>query len=75
MTEDEKETPTDEKTKLERLDTFIRWLGTERDNAVVKLKATQFVLEERERELLELKGKCFTCRLHYAHAGPCDLDD
>jgi hypothetical protein len=28
----------------------------------------------RERELLELKGPCSTktCRLHYAHSGPCD---
>lgn len=39
------------------------------------LRATQFVLGERERELLELKGPCSkrTCRLHYAHAGPCDV--
>ncbi|WP_345509485.1 dATP/dGTP pyrophosphohydrolase domain-containing protein [Phytohabitans houttuyneae] len=38
-----------------------------------RLAATQAVLAERERELLELKGACSTeaCRLHYAHAGPC----
>lgn len=41
------------------------------------LHATQFVLGERERELLELKGPCSNqaCRLHYAHAGPCDVID
>jgi hypothetical protein len=33
------------------------------------------VCAERERELLELKGPCSVkdCRLHYAHAGPCDV--
>lgn len=37
-------------------------------------QATRFVLAERERELLLLKGPCSNrdCRLHYAHAGPCD---
>jgi hypothetical protein len=37
--------------------------------------ATRAVLSERERELLELKGPCSNtgCRLHYAHAGPCDI--
>ena len=41
------------------------------------LYATQFVLGERERELLELKGFCGVkaCRLHSAHAGPCDVID
>ena len=40
-----------------------------------KLHATEAVLEERERELFELKGPCSTdaCVLHYAHAGPCDI--
>lgn len=39
-------------------------------------RATRTVLAERERELLLWKGPCsnFTCRLHYAHAGPCDCD-
>lgn len=39
-----------------------------------QLQATQFVLEEREAELLELKGPCSNkdCELHYAHRGPCD---
>jgi hypothetical protein len=34
------------------------------------------ILADRERELLELKGPCFTrrCRLHYAHSGPCDIE-
>ena len=38
------------------------------------LMATRAVLTERERELLELKGPCSNnaCRLHFAHAGPCD---
>lgn len=35
------------------------------------LHALRFVLDERERELLKLKGSCSTCSLHYAHAGPC----
>lgn len=32
------------------------------------------VLQDRERELLEIKGPCSNaaCRLHYAHSGPCD---
>lgn len=38
-----------------------------------RLAATKAVLAERERELLNLKGPCSTCRLHYAHAGPCDV--
>lgn len=35
--------------------------------------AAKAVLADRERELLELKGPCSTtsCRLHYAHSGPC----
>lgn len=39
-----------------------------------RLKAVEFVLAERERELLALKGPCSfrSCRLHYAHSGPCD---
>lgn len=39
------------------------------------IDATLFVLAERERELLTLKGPCSSkgCRLHYAHAGPCDI--
>lgn len=40
-----------------------------------QLASALAVLAERERELLELKGACSTvgCRLHYAHAGPCDI--
>lgn len=39
------------------------------------LIATQRVLADRERELLELKGACPApgCRLHHAHGGPCDM--
>lgn len=36
-----------------------------------KLTACKAALAERERELLAIKGPCSTCRLHYAHAGPC----
>ncbi len=36
-----------------------------------KLEAARAVRAERERELLELKGPCSTCSLHYAHSGPC----
>jgi hypothetical protein len=36
-----------------------------------KYESTKAVLAERERELLELKGPCSTCPLHYAHSGPC----
>lgn len=43
-------------------------------NGYGKLGPTQFVLREREAELLKLKGPCSnkTCPLHYAHSGPCD---
>lgn len=36
-----------------------------------EVNAVRAVLTERERELLELKGPCGNCRLHYAHSGPC----
>ena len=44
-------------------------------SAAAQRDAARAVLAERERELLELKGPCHTggCRLHYAHAGPCDI--
>ncbi len=43
-------------------------------NGYGKLGPTQFVLAEREAELLKLKGPCRApkCRLHFAHHGPCD---
>lgn len=42
-----------------------------------RFRATMFVLAERERELLALKGPCSfkDCRLHYAHSGPCDTTE
>lgn len=48
--------------------------ATEATVPAYRLVATQAVLADRERELLEIKGPCSTdaCRLHYAHAGPCD---
>jgi hypothetical protein len=32
------------------------------------------IKDDRERELLELKGPCSNsaCSLHYAHSGPCN---
>jgi hypothetical protein len=45
------------------------------EREVRRLRAAAAVLAERERELLELKGKCSHCRLHYAHSGPCALRD
>lgn len=44
-----------------------------RANATIA--ALRFVLDTRERELLELKGPCSTdgCRLHRAHSGPCHI--
>lgn len=49
--------------------------GALADATKVQLRATQAVLAERERELLDLKGPCSCrdCRLHHAHAGPCDI--
>jgi hypothetical protein len=43
-------------------------------DVTVKLGAALAVLLIREQELLELKGACSnkSCRLHYAHRGPCD---
>lgn len=40
-----------------------------------RLAAAKAILAERERELLDLKGPCSSakCRLHHAHAGPCDF--
>lgn len=40
-----------------------------------RVDVLESVLEDRERELLELKGPCSSqsCRLHYAHSGPCDV--
>lgn len=37
--------------------------------------ALRRVLDERERELLAVKGACSNadCRLHRAHSGPCDV--
>jgi hypothetical protein len=50
--------------------------SAEIERLLAKVRATKAVLVERERELLELKGPCSweNCRLHYAHAGPCDAD-
>ena len=39
--------------------------------------ALRGVLADREAELLEIKGPCSVarCRLHYAHRGPCDIQE
>lgn len=47
----------------------VRWQQI--DELQQKLTAARFLVAERERELLELKGPCPSCRLHRAHAGPC----
>lgn len=49
--------------------------GTKDERDRCSEQAVRAVLAERERELLELKGPCSNraCRLHYAHAGPCDI--
>lgn len=53
----------------------LKELRLRTDSRIAKLesevRALRFVLAERERELLEIKGPCSTCSLHYAHAGPC----
>jgi hypothetical protein len=42
---------------------------------VTQLGSARAILAERERELLELKGPCTlkSCKLHYAHSGPCNV--
>ncbi len=46
-----------------------------------RLSAVEAVLAIREGELLALKGPCSSrdhrgsCRLHYAHSGPCDITE
>ncbi len=39
-----------------------------------EVSSLRFVLAERERELLQIKGPCsnMSCVLHYAHFGPCN---
>lgn len=63
----------DEKAKADLVILF--W---EQENRTLKtrLRATRFVCDEREAELLKLKGPCSTpeCRLHFAHSGPCDIE-
>lgn len=51
----------------------LRAAWDQRDTAEYRVRALEAVLADRERELLELKGPCTsrTCRLHYAHSGPC----
>jgi hypothetical protein len=48
----------------------LRAVGTD-----CEVRALRSVLADRERELLAIKGPCSneTCRLHYAHSGPCDV--
>lgn len=48
-------------------------LSTEPDSGCI-CESLRAVLRDRERELFELKGACSnkSCRLHYAHSGPCD---
>jgi hypothetical protein len=55
--------------KLDKSDFDHYFDSTQR--LVAELNATIPLLQDRERELLELKGPCSTCTLHYAHSGPC----
>lgn len=53
-------------------------MGFRNEEAVAlrrRVAVLESILEDRERELLELKGPCSSqsCRLHYAHSGPCDV--
>lgn len=59
--------PVDVAIQYAEVENEIRQLRREVD-------AARTVCADRERELLELKGPCSnkTCRLHYAHSGPCD---
>lgn len=54
----------------------ISFLSDAHHAAQSQRDAARFVCTERERELLEIKGPCSSkkCRLHYAHAGPCDVE-
>ena len=47
-------------------------LSTQRYEAIIV--ALRDILAIREGELLDLKGPCrnSSCRLHYAHSGPCE---
>lgn len=39
-----------------------------------RVKALESILNDREAELLEVKGPCRNkdCSLHFAHRGPCN---
>jgi threonine aldolase len=65
------------RTPAEHADSLARRLAVRFEESTRlrrELAATNSVLADRERELLELKGPCSnkSCRLHYAHSGPCD---
>ena len=49
--------------------------GTIRRIGHTKVDSLRSVLAVREQELLDIKGPCSntTCRLHYAHSGPCEV--
>lgn len=61
--------------KSKRATITVDVTGLEQVRSLVS--ALRDVLDERERELLELKGPCWVgrCRLHYAHSGPCDIKE
>lgn len=50
---------------------FFDYLKIDELNA--KIRALEFLVKTRERELLIAKGPCRNeeCMLHYAHSGPC----
>lgn len=68
------------RTAEEERDSLARRLGVRHEEGAAlkrRVEILESVLEDRERELLELKGPCSSkqCRLHYAHSGPCDIKE
>lgn len=66
------------RTPEQERDSLARRLGVRYEEGAAlkrRVEVLESVLEDRERELLELKGPCSSkhCRLHYAHSGPCDI--
>lgn len=45
------------------------------NDLLAQLRAVKAALAMREEELIQIRGVCRnpTCRLHYAHSGPCAL--
>lgn len=50
-------------------------LAVQLQRTLTRLRATEAVLDQRQRELVELVGPCSNpnCLLHRAHSGPCNI--